>query len=104
MIRSISIDVTAGVNVEQLEDFVKGLQDKTRRVTEIWCEQIAAVRLRAYLDQEQIVDVSLECDQVLTNPVKVDLVVPVGKTFKAGFLDETGGGVTQFVTVFYEES
>lgn len=104
MIRSISIDVTAAASVEQLEDFFSGLEGKTRRVTEIWCEQLAETRLRAYLEQEQIVDVSLECDQVLTRGVPVDLVVPVGSTFKAGIFDESGSGGTAFVTVFYDET
>lgn len=103
MIRSKSIDVTAAANAEQLEDFIVGPEGKAITVTEMWFEQAAAVRLRGYLDGEQIVDVSGECDAALTNGVPVQVDVPTGRTWKAGFLDQTGSGVTLFITVFYEE-
>jgi len=104
MIRSKSIDVTAAAGKEGLEDFVRGIEGKTRRVTEIWCEQAADGILRGYLESDQIVDVSGECDQLVTNGVPVDLEVPVGKVFSAGWQDNAAAGITGFITVFYEET
>lgn len=103
MIRSLTIDVTAAAGAEQLEDFVKGIAAKTRTVTEIWCEQHADARLRGYLESDQIVDVGGACDQILTRPVPVDLVVPVGETFRVGWLDTAAAGITGEITVFYRE-
>lgn len=103
MIKSKSIDVTATAGKEKLEDFFTTPEGKSRRVTELWVEQVAEARVRGYLGQDQIVDASLECDQVLTRPVPVDLVVPVGGTFKAGLQNDSAASITSFVTVFYEE-
>lgn len=103
MIRSITIDVTAGAGAEQVEPFVRGVGGKARRVVEMWCEQAAAGRLVAYLDTDQIVDVGGECDQILTNPVKVDLALVEGQVFSAGWLDTAAGGITGEITVFYSE-
>jgi len=104
MIKSLSKDVTAAAGKENVVDFFTTPEGKTRRVTEIWCEQAAETRARAYLGQEQIVDASLDCDQVLYKAIPVDAEVPVGHTFKAGVQNDSASSVTQFVTVFYEES
>lgn len=104
MIRSKSIDVTAAAGKEKLETFVRGVAGKARRVTEIWCEQVDEGILRGYLESDQVVDASADCDQVLTNGVKVDLVLEDGKAFKAGWQDHAAGGITGQITVFYEET
>ena len=103
MIRSLTIDVTAAAGAQQIEPFVKGIAAKTRTVTEIWCEQHADARLRGYLESDQIVDVGGTCDQLLTRGVPVDLLVPVGQTFHAGWQDMAAAGITGEVTVFYRE-
>lgn len=103
MIRSLTIDVTAAASGEQVEPFVTGIAEKTRKVTEIWCEQAADARLRGYLESDQIVDVGGECDQLAHLPVKVDLLIPVGKTFKAGWFDTAAAGIVGEITVFYSE-
>lgn len=104
MIRSKTIDVTAAAGKEKVEPFVKGIAGKTRKVTEIWCEQAADGRLIGYLDTDQIVDAGGECDQILTRPVPVDLLLAEGQTFSAGWLDTAAAGITGEVTVFYEET
>lgn len=104
MIRSKTLDVVAAAGAENVEPFVKGIAAHARRVTEIWCEQAAAGRLVGYLETDQIVDAGGECDQILTNPVKVDLVLAEGQTFSAGWLDTAAAGVTGEITVFYEET
>lgn len=104
MRRSKTIDVTAAAGKEQVEPFVTGIAEKTRRVTEIWCEQVADARLRGYLESDQIVDAGIECEQLLTRGVPVDLVLEVGRTFSAGWQDMAAAGITGEITVFYDET
>jgi|TARA_Y100000310_G_scaffold330066_1_gene401031 hypothetical protein len=104
MIRSVTNDITAAASGETLVTFLSGIEGKSRRVTEIRVETTADMDVRAYLDQDRIVDVGSEAETNENHPIPVDVEVPLGKAFKAGWQNNTGGGLTAKIVVFYEET
>ena len=103
MIRSVRLAIARPANSEKVETAVTGVEGITKRITEIWPEQVGDTILRGYVGTDRIVDVHMEADVVLNKAIPVDRVLEPGEEFKVGFLDETGGAATQDVVVFYSE-
>lgn len=103
MIRSITKLVAALANTETVVDFLTGKKDVPRHVDKVAFEQTTDMDLRCYLDQDRIVDAASECEQFDSEFVPVDLDLPEGAVFKAGFANATGGTLSKHITVFYTE-
>ena len=104
MIRSKRIAAAAVADGELLYDVITGVENVTRRITEIWCEFLADRILRGYIDTDRVVDVHTETEQAQLLPIPVDHVLEVGQTFSVGWLDESSATTVADITVFWEET
>ena len=97
MIRTISDDVTINANSEELPLTISAPEDKRWIVRRLLFEQTTDVALRAYKDQDRIVDVRSEANQLDFQPVPVERL-------RIGALNNTGGTVTFTITAEIEET
>ena len=104
MIRTISDDVTINANSEELPLTISAPEDKRWIVRRLLFEQTTDVALRAYKDQDRIVDVRSEANQLDFQPVPVDLQLAPGERLRIGALNNTGGTVTFTITAEIEET
>ena len=101
--RSRSYDVVAAANAETTQEVITGRTGIRRRISHIWMEQNASMVLRAYVDQDRLVEVGCEVEQADFQPVMVDRELQDGETFIVAWNNETGGALTARIVVFYEE-
>ena len=102
--RSITKDITAVDTDEVLATFITGRSDLKRTVTQIWAEAVTQDQdIRAYVDQDRVVDVAGESSQIDDYPIPVNAVLEDGQQFKAGWIDRGGSSVAAKITVFYTE-
>ena len=104
MYKTINNDIQNVANTETLVVAVTGIPDRRRVVKEIHFEQGAGLIVRAYVDQERIVDYPSENAQAPTNPIPVDLELKPGQEFRVGHNETAGGTTLAHITVIMEES
>ena len=92
-------------SIEDLTDILAGMSGKNRRIVSIATPQTTSLYIRVYRDAEQIVDFE-SVKLTTTSPfLPMDLPLAEGQLCKAGFLNSTGGTVTnQDVMIGYEET
>ena len=104
MLRSITKDIVNAGSTEALQDFFTTPEGTRRTVKSITCENAADVMVRAYLDQDRVVEFGLEAEVIQSAfPPAFDIEVPVGRTFKAGTYETAGSAQTLQVTVWFDE-
>ncbi len=104
MFRTIDKDVTAGAGLEVVVEAIAGVSGKHRRIVSVQQEKVASVILRCYVDQDRIVDVASEIEALSDVPIPVDYPLAEGQSFRVGFLNQTGGGITQHIMIVVEET
>lgn len=91
--------------VEDLIDILAGMSGKDRRIVSVVSQQTASLYIRVYRDADQIVDI--ESDSLTSaNPfLPMDLPLADGQLCKAGFLNASGGTLTNLdISIGYTES
>lgn len=104
MNRTINKDIAAAANAETLQDYITGKDNPVITVKAIRFEYVADMDVRGYIDQDRIVDFGGECAAVVPVEIPVNRLLAKGETFRAGFLNGTGGALTKKLTVILEET
>jgi len=90
--------------VESLTDILAGMAGKNRVIKFLTWTYDTDVRVRVYRDAEQIVD--FDCGRLATEapPLPMDLPLAEGQLCKAGFYNASGGAITPYIMIGYEET
>ena len=91
--------------VEDLNDILAGMSGKARRILSLVAQQTANLYIRVYRDAEQIVDIESNSLTSAAPFLPMDLPLAEGQLCKAGFLNSSGGTLTNLdITIGYEEA
>lgn len=91
--------------IEDLTDILAGMSGKDRRIVSIVSQQTANLYIRVYRDAEQIVDIESDSLTSAAPFLPMDLPLAEGQLCKAGFLNSSGGTLTNLdITIGYTES
>ena len=101
--RSVSYDLARVANQENLQDVLTGRDDVKRVITRMAIELGDSYTLRAYIDQDRIVDAMGECDVFGQQFIPVNHELQPGETLRVGWYDRAGATTAQGFTVFYTE-
>jgi len=105
MYRYKRVEPTIADGAESTEVILTGLAQPKRHVHALICEQIASVRFRAYLNQDQIIDVDSDIIGGYPDPRwLVNLDLQPGDELSVGGLNSSGGSVTPAIIAEYEET
>ncbi len=99
------VSVTYAASSEGLAVALTSTDQVKRRILSVIPEQTASVRVRAYIEGDQIIDAPSNLFGAYTDPrFVVDRELAVGEQLSVGFFDEAGAGDTDWIIVEYEES
>jgi len=103
MRKSITIQVTTVAGAEVLADALHGVADLPRVINTIHHEQGTDLRLRAYKNQERVIDAASDCNDYDHNPVLCDIPLETGDTFQVGFQSDGATGAAHYITIDFTE-
>jgi len=103
MKKSITVQVTTVAAKEVLEDALNGLADTSRNITGLHHEQGVDLRLRAYVNQERVIDAASDCNDYDYNPVVCEIPLKTGDTFKVGFQSDGATAAAHYITIDFTE-
>lgn len=91
--------------VEDLTDILAGMSGKDRHIVSLVAQQTANLYIRVYRDAEQIVDIESNSLTATAPFLPMDLSLAEGQLCKAGFLNSSGGPLTNLdITIGYTEA
>lgn len=91
--------------IEDLTDILAGMSGKDRRIVSIVAQQTASLYIRVYRDAEQVVDIESDSLTSAMPFLPMDLSLAEGQLCKVGFLNSSGGTLTNLdITIGYTEA
>jgi len=104
MIRHRTVTLTVPGGAELTAPVLDGKDGVSRKVHNVLPQQTAGMNLRAYLNTDQVIDVPSNMIGATAPPwIPAEVPLAVGDTFNVGFLNTTGGALTAYAVIQYEE-
>ena len=103
MIRYKTISIVVAAGTEQIEDALQSTSQVKRTVLALAFDDTAAAYGRAYIDQDQIMEVEAELVALTDQWFPVNRELDAGEVLSVGYFDGIGGGFTKNVMIKYEE-
>jgi len=103
-LRTVYKTITEVASGEASSEIYTALEGLPARIHSVWVEVNASKRLRIYVAQDMIVEISLDIDATTQMPIPIDWPLVTGNTVKVAIYDDAGSASTTDVAVTINES
>lgn len=104
MIRYKQVATSATTLTEGIADCLQSTESVKRKILAVNYDATALLKLRGYIDQDQIIDVYTANLGSAEKWLEINLELKVGQSFKVGYYNGTSGTLAPYVNVKYEEN